>query len=840
MSELNKESVFIITSNGSVKLFPYETLCDNIRKIVEMRKLNHVDCDLISKRVYQKLKEHNTLEEIESQIVATASEMIIIHYDYSSIAIHLIITDLHRRTNDDYLVVTNKLYDNYVNGTISANIHGDFHLRSQNKKKSHKPVVSLEFKEFVEKHRDAINNALDYERDFNMEIFGFRTLEKTYLKRLADDTLVERPQHLFMRVAISLHRRSDDIEKVINTYNLISQGYYTHATPTLYNAGTTREQMSSCFLLGIDDSMESIGECQKDCMLISKYSGGIGLNVSCLRAEGAYIASTQGRSSGLRVAKVFEAIAKYADQGGKRSGSIAIYCEPWHGDIEFFLQLKKNTGAESERTRDLFLALTINDIFMQRVDNDEKWSLMCPSECGDLINLYGEEFTAKYIEHENKGEYIRQVDARDLWFKILESQIETGVPYILYKDATNFKSNHKNIGVIKNSNLCIEIVQYCDANEYAVCNLASLCLPKYVKEEKTLKGVKMVFDYQKLYEVARIATRNLNTIIDINFYPVEKTRISNMKHRPIGLGVQGLADVFALFKTPFDSPLARDMNKKIFETIYFASMTESMELAKEHGYYQSYPGSPISQGLFQFELWGLKSSQLSGMWDWETLRKSIMKYGIRNSLTTACMPTATTAQIMGNNECFEPYTNNLYNRKTLAGTYYIINRHLMKDLMELGLWNESMINLIKYNRGSVQNIPQIPTHLKEIYRNVWEISQKSIIDMAADRGPFIDQTQSMNIFMEKPEYKKLSASHFYSWKKGLKTGIYYLRSKAATEAIQFGIDAHKIQEIEKTFSRTISDSDSNDVSEQSNSDTPICVYRPAHLRDEEVCDVCSA
>ena len=770
--------IYVLDANidGNLKELKLKSLVKYLKGICIRRKIEWSNLDLpkLALKVYTHLKIINTLSEIDEQIISSVSDMLTSHYDYSSIAIHILIDNLHNSTHDDYLLVVRELADNVnKNGKPSS-------------------IVSPSFLKFVETHYKEINANLNYLNDYNQTIFGFRTLEKAYLKKSSSGKIIERPQHMFMRVAIGIHYRTippNDLSKIFQTYNLISEGFFTHATPTLFNAGTRCEQLASCFLLGTDDDMEKIGESWKDCAVISKYSGGIGINLTNLRVDGAYIDSTCGTASGIRVAKVYNDVARYADQGGKRAGSIAIYMEPWHGDIFRFLELKKQNGAETERTRDLFLAMFINDIFMRRVLNDEPWSLMCPSECPDLLSKYGKEFDAEYIAYEKKGKYLHQVSARDLWFKIMETQIESGMPYILFKDAINYKSNQINYGVINNSNLCAEIVEYSDSDEYAVCTLSSICLPKFVKNNE--------FDYEDLYRVSRIVCRNLNNIIDINFYPVDKAKKSNMMHRPIGIGVQGLADVFALLKISFDSPRAKEINKIIFETIYFGAISESVSLAREFGPYETYQGSPVSKGLLQFDLWGIKESNLSGKWNWQQLRLDIKKYGVRNSLLTASMPTATTAQIMNNNEACEAITENIYTRSTLAGDYYVVNQHLMKDLMKLNLWNDQMVDLIKYYEGSIQLIPGIPDQIKEIYRTVWEISQLSIIGMYADRGPFIDQTQSMNLFVDKPSYAIINTCLFRAWELGLKTGMYYLRSKAASKANQFGIDIDLIKKIQK-------------------------------------------
>ena len=646
-----------------------------------------------------------------------------------------------------------------------------------------------------------------------------KTLEKSYLKRNINGKIVERPQHLFMRMAIGIHYRTNRMDLILETYELLSLNYFIHGTPTMYNIGTMMEQCSSCYLLGCSDSMHGLTDCLKESMLISASGGGISISATVIRGIGAYIKKTQGKAGGMRVLLVFNAASRYADQGGKRRGAFAIYLEPWHKDIEFFLDLKKNTGAETERARDLFFGLMINDIFMERVEQDGDWCLMCPSECPKLVSKYGAEFNTNYLEYEKNGPYVKKIKARELWFKIMESQIETGVPYIIFKDAANSKSNQQNIGVINSSNLCAEILEVSSANETSVCNLVSICLPKFVYYDNG----KPMIDYHSLYKSARVVCRNLNNVIDINDYPTEKTRMTNLRDRPLGMGVQGLADVFIMLKTPFDSELARDINRKIFETIYFGALTESVSIAKHTKPYDTFPSSPFSKGLFQFDLWpNFDYQSLSGMWDWESLRKKMVLYGTANSLLTTCMPTASTAQIMANNESIEPYTENIYIRSTLAGEHYIVNKHLMKDLIELGLWNNDMLDMIKYYEGSIANIVEIPDHIKQIYRTVWEIPQKSLIDMSADRAPFIDQTQSLNIFIQKPSFIKLASCLFHGWKRGLKTGMYYLRSKAASEANKFGIDISKIQEIE----------------EKNSYRAPVCRYMKKGQKIDDECTQC--
>lgn len=1162
--------------DGRVCDLPKQYIHEYITEICEKMNLTHLNVDAVVDNVYPKLKEYNTFNDINEQIIKSASDMVTIHYNYPNIATYILIDSLHDSTHSDYFEVVKEMMSNL------------------NPKNEPAPLVSKQFSDYVEKNKDWINSILqpNYIRDYDITLFGYRTLEKAYLKKLSNGKIVERQQHMCMRVAIAIHSKRDDKERIKETYEFLSQGFFTHATPTLFNSGTTHEQLSSCFLLGTEDDMKKITKSWGDCGLISKHAGGIGITMTNVRVNGAYINSTQGTASGLRVLPVFNAISRYADQSGKRPGSIAVYLEPWHGDIFFFLDLKKNTGNETERTRDLFLALTINDIFMRRVESDGIWSLMCPHECPDLLNKFGDEFTEIYERYESEGKFLRQLPARNLWFKILESQIETGVPYMLFKDSVNKKSNQMNIGTINGSNLCIEVVLYSDANEYAVCftadteiitqngikkiidcdnenvlsyyesdinliksehfekaklisngkkmvwslktsgnkivnatedhpflvlidrntknnkyqwkklkdlkiddrlivpqittldsykididnfnteyitagwmigdgqtserergvcfgptetyaqeivinqlnawqqtvpisegdhdkkvnvyvqpngvvnwqssklnfkkllhekfgfkraigpnkriddkikfatpkeqasflsgyfsadgyvvlsgrklsvnlsssteeilydvqsmltpfgikskirfgevktrlgrpqgilsicgiinidnfqkyinfklcpnkinklkdciekscrkrilfadcskvisiqklgerevydlalpqshnfianghvvhncNLASICLPKFVDGNE--------FNYQKLCDIAKVATRNLDNIIDLNFYPVEKARISNMKHRPLGLGVQGLADVFAKLKIPFDSPRAREINKKIFETIYYGAISESCQLAKEYGPYSTYQGSPISKGIFQFDMWNIDRKTL--MWDWDKLEEMVLQYGVRNSTTTAGMPTASSSQIMGNNECFEAFTSNVYTRSTIAGDYYIINKYLMQDLMDLGLWNKNMENLIKYYEGSIQDIPGIPDDIKEIYRCVWNIDQKSIIDMSADRGAFIDQTQSLNIFIAEPDFARLNSCHFHAWKSGLKTGMYYLRTKPASEPNKFGIDIDMIREIEAA--NNLKAKEFKEIPEEE----PMKVCRFRKEGDNEPCLVC--
>ena len=626
-----------------------------------------------------------------------------------------------------------------------------------------------------------LDSAIIYDRDFGYDYFGFKTLERSYLLKV-HGVIVERPQHMLMRVSLGIHK--DDIDSAIETYNLMSERWATHATPTLFNAGTPQPQMSSCFLLTAkDDSIDGIYDTLKQCAKISQSAGGIGLAIHNIRATGSYIKGTNGTSNGIiPMLKVFNDTARYVDQGGgKRKGSFAIYLEPWHADVFDFLDLRKNHGKEEIRARDLFYALWVNDLFMERVEADAEWTLFCPNESPGLADCYGEEFRALYTKYEKAGKGRKTIKAQELWFAILESQVETGTPYMLYKDACNEKSNQKNLGTIRSSNLCTEIVEYTAPDEVAVCNLASIALPMFVKDGQ--------FDFDKLFEVSYILTKNLNKIIDYNYYPVPEAKNSNMRHRPIGLGVQGLADAFILMRYPFTSPEAKQMNKDIFETIYYASLTASKDLAKVDGPYETYKGSPASQGILQFDMWGV---QPSDRWEWDVLKGEIKEHGIRNSLLVAPMPTASTSQILGNNECFEPYTSNIYSRRTLSGEFIIVNKHLLMDLVKLGLWNDDMKNRLMAANGSIADFPEIPENIKELYKTVWEIKQKDVLDMAADRGAYIDQSQSLNVFIDSPNFAKLTSMHFYAWKKGLKTGMYYLRTKAARDAIKFTVDKSKL------------------------------------------------
>lgn len=720
----------------------------------------------IAKKVIEGIYDGVTTIELDNLAAEIAASLTTKHPDFAKLAARIAISNLHKVTSKSFSNTMKRLYT-YIDPKTGENAS----------------LISKEVYGIIKKNAALLDSTIIYDRDFSYDYFGFRTLEKSYLMKL-DGKVVERPQHMLMRVAVGIHR--EDIEAAIETYNLLSEKWFTHATPTLFNAGTPKPQLSSCFLLTMkDDSIDGIYDTLKQCAKISQSAGGIGLSIHNIRATGSYIKGTGGVSNGIiPMLRNFDMTARYVDQGGgKRKGSFAIYLEPWHADIFQFLDLKKNHGKEELRARDLFYALWIPDLFMKRVEANEMWSLFCPNEAPGLADCYGEEFDKLYMKYEKEEKFRKQVKAQDLWFEILESQIETGTPYMLYKDAANKKSNQKNLGIIKSSNLCTEIIEYTSPDEIAVCNLASIALPKFITDDGK-------FDYQKLYEVTYVATKNLNKVIDVNYYPVEEARNSNMRHRPIGLGVQGLADIFILLRMPFDSEEAKGLNIDIHETIYFAAMTASKDLAKVDGPYDTFKGSPVSKGIFQFDMWGV--SPKSKRWDWEKLKKEVKQHGVRNSLLVAPMPTASTSQILGNNECFEPYTSNIYTRRTLSGEFIVVNKHLMKDLIELGLWNDNMKNKLIEANGSIQNIPEIPQNIKDLYKTVWEISQKSIIDMAADRGAFICQSQSLNIHIQDPNFGKMTSMHFHAWKKGLKTGMYYLRSKAATDAIQFTVDKEQL------------------------------------------------
>ena len=715
----------------------------------------------VSQQVVTGLYDGVTTLELDVLASETAASLATIHPDYSLLAGRIEVSSLHKRTKKSFFQTVKELYE-YIDPKTGEKA----------------PLIGESTYKVISGNISKLNSAIIYERDFELDYFSFKTLERAYLLR-TNGRIVERPQHMFMRVAVGIH--GEDIDAAIETYNLMSEKWFIHATPTLFNAGTPKPQMSSCFLLSMtDDSIDGIFETLTRCAKISQSAGGIGVSVQNIRSKGSYIRGTGGVSNGLvPMLRVFDNTARYVDQGGgKRKGSFAIYLEPWHSDIMEFLDLKKNHGKEEMRARDLFYAMWIPDLFMGRVKANGEWSLFCPNECPNLYDTYGDEFEALYHKYEQEGKAKRTIKAQELWFKILESQIETGTPYMLYKDACNEKSNQKNLGTIRSSNLCTEIIEYTSPDEVAVCNLASLSLPKFVTEEG--------FDFDKLYEITRVVIRNLNKVIDVNYYPVKEAETSNMRHRPVGLGVQGLADVFMLMRYPFESEEARQLNRDIFEAMYFAALTESCELAKKEGHYETYQGSPMSKGIFQFDMWDVKPSE---RWDWDALSREIAEYGVRNSLLLAPMPTASTSQILGNNECFEPYTSNIYARRTLSGEYIVVNKHLLQDLIRLGYWNEEMREALMASNGSVQHIEGLSQEIKDLYKTTWEIKMKTVIDMAADRGAFICQSQSMNLFMQSPNFAKLSSMHFYAWQKGLKTGMYYLRSKAAVDPIKFTLSS---------------------------------------------------
>ena len=733
-----------------------------------IRKLNYglnplVDPVRVAMRVIEGLYDGVTTSELDNLAAEIAATMTTTHPDYAKLAARISVSNLHKNTKKSFSETMEDLYT-YVNPRTG--------------KKA--PLLSEEVYNIIKKNADKLDSSIIYNRDFGYDFFGFKTLERSYLLKL-NGQIVERPQHMLMRVSIGIHL--NDIESALETYELMSKRYFTHATPTLFNSGTPKPQMSSCFLLAMkDDSIDGIYDTLKQTAKISQSAGGIGLSIHNVRATGSYIAGTNGTSNGIvPMLRVFNDTARYVDQGGgKRKGSFAIYVEPWHADIFDFLELKKNHGKEEMRARDLFYAMWTPDLFMKRVEQNAEWTLMCPNECPDLYNVHGDEFDKLYLKYESEGRGRKTIKARDLWEKILESQIETGTPYMLYKDSANRKSNQKNLGTIRSSNLCTEILEYTSADEIAVCNLASIALPMFVKDGE--------FDHQSLFDVTVRVTKNLNRVIDRNYYPVKEAENSNFRHRPIGLGVQGLADTFIMLRLPFTSEKAKELNQEIFETLYFAAVTASAEEAKKDGPYETYKGSPMSKGEFQHNLWGIKDEELSGRWDWLALRKTVKKQGVRNSLLVAPMPTASTSQILGNNECFEPYTSNIYTRRVLSGEFIVVNKHLLEDLVDRGLWNEDMKQELMRNNGSIQNIDGIPDDIKELYRTVWEMSMKDIIDMSRHRGYFIDQSQSLNLFMEGATMAKLTSMHFYGWKSGLKTGMYYLRTKSAVDAIKFTLD----------------------------------------------------
>jgi len=758
--------MYVIKRSGKREEVKMDKITARIKKLCYGLDSNYVNAIVVSMKVVQGLYDGVSTTELDNLAAETAASLTTKHPDFAILAARIAISNLHKNTDKSF------------SRTMKA-----LHAYVDPKTDDPAPLISDKTMEIINRYKDELDSTIIYDRDYNFDYFGFKTLERSYLLKMKGK-VKERPQHMLMRVAVGIH--GEDLERVKETYNLMSQKWFIHATPTLFNSGTPKPQLSSCFLLTMqEDSIKGIYETLQQCALISQSAGGIGLSIHNIRATGSYIKGTNGTSNGIvPMLRVFNDTARYVDQGGgKRKGAFAIYLEPWHADVYDFLDLKKNHGKEELRARDLFYALWIPDLFMKRVKENGMWSLFCPNEAPGLYDTYGDKFEALYTKYEREGRQRKVVKAQELWFKILDSQIETGTPYILYKDHVNNKSNQKNLGTIRSSNLCTEIVEYTSKDEIAVCNLASIALSRFVKDGK--------FDHEKLFEVTKVVTRNLNRIIDINYYPVPAAERSNVRHRPIGIGVQGLADAFVMMKVPFDSLKARILNKQIFETIYYGALTASMELAKKEGTYETFAGSPASKGILQFDMWGVHPTD---RWDWNTLKQEVQKHGLRNSLLIAPMPTASTSQILGNNECFEPFTSNIYLRRTLSGEFVVVNKYLLKDLIGLGLWNDRMKDRLIAANGSIQHFPEVPQSLKDLYKTSWEISQKVIIDLAADRGAFICQSQSMNVFLENPTYGKLSSMHFYAWNRGLKTGTYYLRTKPATDAIKFTIDKSILDE----------------------------------------------
>jgi ribonucleoside-diphosphate reductase alpha subunit len=769
-------SMQVIKRNGEVEAVSFDKVLNRIQSASDGLDVNPT---LIAQRTLLRIYDGVKTSELDELAAQLSISLMTTNPDYGTLAARLAISNHHRNTSNRF---TDVIYE----------------LSHQTLEKTGEKLcnISQELIDICEKHGDAINQQIDYQRDYLFDYFGFKTLEKLqYLLRDTKGKTVERPQHLIMRVSLALWGASD-LERAFETYELLSQKYFIHATPTNFNAGTTRQQLSSCFLLAMKgDSINGIYDTLKDCALISKHAGGIGLHLHDIRAKGSLIRGTNGTSNGIvPMLRNFNDTARYVDQGGgKRNGSFAMYLEPWHADVEDFLRLKLNTGSEEERCRDLFYGLWIPDLFMERVEKNTHWTLFCPSEAPGLSDVYGDEFKALYERYEAEGRGRKQVEAQKLWFKVLDAQIETGTPYLLYKDAANMKSNQKNVGTIKSSNLCTEIIEYSSPTETAVCNLASIALPSYVDAKKR------TFDFEKLRQVVKVATKNLNRVIDINYYPTPETKTSNMRHRPVGLGVQGLADVFALLRMPWESEKAADLNQRIFEHIYYAAVEASSEIAKEEGPYSTYEGSPMSQGIFQYDMWSVTPlTEVDGTLDWARLKEKVKKNGVRNSLLVAPMPTASTSQILGFNECIEPFTSNIYTRRTLAGEFIIVNKYLLQDLKKLDLWNEMMKQQIISRNGSVQGIDQIPEAIQKLYKTSWELKQKILIDMAARRGAFICQSQSLNLFVADPNYAKLTSMHFYAWKQGLKTGIYYLRTRSPVMAQKFTIDPELQKAAEKS------------------------------------------
>nr|XP_043634763.1 ribonucleoside-diphosphate reductase large subunit [Erigeron canadensis] len=784
--------MYVIKRDGRQEAVHFDKITARLKKLSYGLSIDHCDPVLVSQKVCAGVYKGVTTSQLDELAAETAAALTANHPDYASLAARIAVSNLHKNTKKSFSETIKDMYN---------------HVSERSGQKA--ALIADDVYEIIMKHAARLDSEIIYDRDFDYDFFGFKTLERSYLLKI-NGKVVERPQHMLMRVAVGIHK--DDIDSVLKTYHLMSQRWFTHASPTLFNAGTPRPQLSSCFLICMkEDSIEGIYDTLKECAVISKSAGGIGVSIHNIRATGSYIRGTNGTSNGIvPMLRVFNDTARYVDQGGgKRKGAFAVYLEPWHADVFQFLDLRKNHGKEEQRARDLFYALWIPDLFMERVQSNGNWSLFCPNEAPGLADCWGKEFENLYTQYEKQGKAKKVVQAQNLWFEILKSQIETGTPYMLFKDSCNRKSNQQNLGTIKSSNLCTEIIEYTSPTETAVCNLASIALPRYVRE----KGVsaesqpsKLVgsrgssnryFDFNKLAEVTSTVTTNLNKIIDMNYYPVETAKTSNLRHRPIGIGVQGLADTFILLGMAFDSPEAQQLNKDIFETIYYHALKASSELAEKEGTYETYIGSPVSKGVLQPDMWGVTPSDL---WDWNALREMISKNGVRNSLLVAPMPTASTSQILGNNECFEPYTSNIYSRRVLSGEFVVVNKHLLHDLTEMGLWSPTLKNQMIYEDGSVQKIAEIPEDLKAIYKTVWEIKQRTLVDMAVDRGCYIDQSQSLNIHMDQPNFGKLTSLHFHTWSKGLKTGMYYLRSRAAADAIKFTVDTSMLKENQKTAS----------------------------------------
>ncbi|KAJ8762761.1 hypothetical protein K2173_017576 [Erythroxylum novogranatense] len=789
--------MYVIKRDGRQEPLHFNKITARLEKLSYGLSKDHCDPVLLAQKVCAGIYDGVTTTQLDQLAAETAAAMTANHPDYAVLAARIAVSNLHKNTLTSFSE-TVKLMHSYVDKRSGKNAS----------------LISDDVYDIVMKNAASLDSEVVYDTDFDYDYFGFKTLERSYLLKV-DGKVVERPQHMLMRVSVGIHK--DDIESAVETYHLMSQRWFTHATPTLFNAGTPKPQLSSCFLVCMkDDSIEGIFDTLKECAVISKSAGGIGLSIHNIRATGSYIGGTNGASDGIvPMLRVFNDTARYVDQGGgKRKGAFSVYLEPWHPDIFEFLDLKKNHGKEEQRARDLFYAMWIPDLFMERVRGDDKWSLFCPNEAPGLADCWGEDFQKLYLQFEKEGRAKKVISARQLWFEILSSQIETGTPYMLFKDSCNRKSNQQNLGTIKSSNLCTEVIEFTSPTETAVCNLASIALPRFVRERGvpadsqscklvgSRKSRSRYFDFQKLAQVCATVTVNLNKIIDINYYPVETARTSNLRHRPIGIGVQGLADTFILLGMPFDSPEAQQLNKDIFETIYYHALESSSKLAAKDGPYETYYGSPVSKGLLQMDMWGVMPSD---RWNWDALRDKISNNGVRNSLLVAPMPTASTSQILGNNECFEPYTSNIYSRRVLSGEFIVVNKHLLHDLTEMGLWSQTLKTKIIYHNGSVLKVPEIPEQLKALYRTVWEIKQKTLIDMAADRGCYIDQSQSLNIHMEQPDLGKLTSMHFYAWSKGLKTGMYYLRTRAAADAIKFTVDTTVVEK--ETVDRVESDVD---------------------------------